>query len=220
MMRFIKNLTTNRYHQDKKGKERIRTQVEKEDFLLSQIDEFREKAKQLKALVTARESKVRELQNLVDEREGKAERLQNILDEKKQEADKLNQTVEEQIQVLVGNVEKKMDDLSSSLQETMKESVTANGEKTDEMKAVVTQMQEELTKTKTEIAEKVHEENVTCYRNIQSLFDEMKEQIDKVEEAGQSIGSIKSYVKCLAWFSIINFIVLVGYILYQLGVFF
>ena len=220
MMRFLKDLTKNRYRQDKTKKERVRTQVEKEDFLLSQIDEFREKAKQLQALVTARESKVRELQNLVDEREGKAERLQNILDEKQQEADKLNQTVEAQISGLVEDVEKKVDDLSNTLKETMDESVIANSQKVDEMKAVVTGMEEEFSKTKTEITEKVHEENVTCYRNIQALFDEMKEQLDKVEEAAQSVGSIKSYVKCLAWFSIINFIVLVGYILYQLGVFF
>ena len=220
MMRFLKNRKENRYHQDKSKKERIRTQVEKEDFLLSQIDEFREKAKQLQALVTARESKVRELQNLVDEREGKAERLQNILDEKQQEADKLHQTVESQIQSLVLDMENKMDKLGDTLKETIDASVAKNDAKVTEMKTIVTDMQEEFAKTKAEITEKVHEENVTCYRNIQTLFDEMKEQLDKTEEAAQSMGSIKSYVKCLAWFSIVNFIVLIGFILYQLGVFF
>ena len=220
MMRFLKNLKENRYHQDNSKKERIRTQVEKEDFLLSQIDEFREKAKQLQALVTARESKVRELQNLVDEREGKAERLQNILDEKQQEADKLQQTVEGQIHDMVLQVEDKMDKLGDTLKETMDTSVSLNDQKVSEMKTIVTNMQEEFSGTKTEIAEKVHEENVTCYRNIQTLFDEMKEQLDKTEETIQSMGNIKSYVKCLAWLSMMNFIVLIGFILYQLGVFF
>ena len=43
--------------------------MDKEDFLLKQIDEFREKAKQLQALLVTKEDKVQELQNIVDERE-------------------------------------------------------------------------------------------------------------------------------------------------------
>ena len=46
--------------------------MDKEDFLLKQIDEFREKAKQLQALLVTKEDKVQELQNIVDEREEKA----------------------------------------------------------------------------------------------------------------------------------------------------
>ena len=49
-------------------RERIQTEVEKEDFLLSQIDEFREKAKQLQDLLAAKENKVQELQWIVNER--------------------------------------------------------------------------------------------------------------------------------------------------------
>ena len=64
-----------------RAKERIHSKVEKEDFLLSQIDEFREKAKQLQNLLTSKESKVQELQNLVNEREDKAQELEQILSE-------------------------------------------------------------------------------------------------------------------------------------------
>ena len=60
--------------------------MEKEDFLLSQIDEFREKAKQLQNLLTSKESKVQELQNLVNEREDKAQELEQILSERQEEA--------------------------------------------------------------------------------------------------------------------------------------
>ena len=47
----------------KKTKESERTpvKVEKEDFLLTQIDEFREKAKQLQDLLLSKESKVQEI---------------------------------------------------------------------------------------------------------------------------------------------------------------
>ena len=67
-------------------RERIQTEVEKEDFLLSQIDEFREKAKQLQDLLAAKENKVQELQSIVNEREGKAEEWQHILVERQEEA--------------------------------------------------------------------------------------------------------------------------------------
>ena len=30
---------------------------------------------------------------------------------------------------------------------------------------------------------------------------------------------IKNYIKCLTWFSIVNFVVLIAYILFSLGVF-
>ncbi len=39
-------------------RDRIQEEVEKEDFLLSQIDEFREKAKQLQDLLASNENKV------------------------------------------------------------------------------------------------------------------------------------------------------------------
>lgn len=65
-----------------KQTERTRENVEKEDFLLSQIDEFREKAKQLQNLLALKESKVSELQALVSEREGKAQELELILTER------------------------------------------------------------------------------------------------------------------------------------------
>ena len=59
--------------------------MDKEDFLLKQIDEFREKAKQLQALLVTKEDKVQELQNIVDEREEKAKELQHVLNARKSE---------------------------------------------------------------------------------------------------------------------------------------
>lgn len=208
------------YRQMKQKEKRVPTQMEKEDFLLSQIDEFREKAKQLQALISSKESKVRELQSLVDEREGRAAKLQNILNERKQEADKLNQTVQEQIDGLISDVETKITELGGELTKSASESEEAVAAKTEEMKEALLEMKELLQKTKTELSDKIHEENVTCYRNIQTLFDDFGEKVDKVENLDSGVKSIKSYVKCLSWFSIVNFIVLIGFILYQLGVFF
>ena len=56
----LPNVKENSASQDR-GMERTHTKVEKEDFLLSQIDEFREKAKQLQDLLASKESKAQEL---------------------------------------------------------------------------------------------------------------------------------------------------------------
>ena len=55
-------------HRNKK-RERTHKTLENNDFLLTQIDEFREKAKQLQELLLSKESKVKELQTIVAERE-------------------------------------------------------------------------------------------------------------------------------------------------------
>ena len=82
----VKEEKTDRVKSVMHGKERIQGKVEKEDFLLNQIDEFREKAKQLQNLLASKESKVQELQTLVNEREDKAQELEQILTEKQEEA--------------------------------------------------------------------------------------------------------------------------------------
>ncbi len=55
-----------------KVQERKVNVVSREDFLLSQIDEFRERAKQLQSLLDSRETEAQELQTLVDERRGES----------------------------------------------------------------------------------------------------------------------------------------------------
>ena len=76
--------------------------VSREDFLLSQIDEFRERAKQLQSLLDSRETEAQELQTLVDERQEKADALGQILEERQKKADGFTAEVEKQIDRLIG----------------------------------------------------------------------------------------------------------------------
>ena len=61
--------------------------MQKEDFFLKQIDEFKEKAKYLQGLLTTKESKVEELDTVLEEKEEKSKTFQKILDGQKKEAD-------------------------------------------------------------------------------------------------------------------------------------
>ena len=60
-------------------RERRQRAIKKEDYLLKQIDEFREKAKQLQTLLDSREVKVQELQLLVDEKQYQANELEEVI---------------------------------------------------------------------------------------------------------------------------------------------
>ena len=246
-----------------RGMERKPTKVEKEDFLLSQIDEFREKAKQLQDLLASKESKAQELQSSVNEREDKAEQLAQILNERQEEADLIMKDFNKKVDELSDKVTNKMTDIEASisnqvlevknvslvqLEENRKlseEQIAANKKLSEEQLATNKQFLEEqaiankklsegqiaevkqlldnattqLESIKTDLSEKVHSENVKCYRNIQDLFNEFDSKIEKMDEMERSVGSIRGYVKCLTWFSMINFVLLIAFILYSLGVF-
>ena len=76
-----------------------------------------------------------------------------------------------------------------------------------------------LDSIKTDLSEKVHSENVKCYRNIQDLFNEFDSKIEKMDEMERGVGSVKGYVKCLTWFSILNFVLVIASVLFSAGVF-
>lgn len=243
--------------------ERIHATVEKEDFLLSQIDEFREKAKQLQELLAAKENKVVELQSLVNEREDKAQELEHILTERQEEADKIVTAfgkrvddlaervtskmteIEQSISIQVAEVKRASEEQLSSNRKLNEDQIAANKKLSEEQLATNKQFLEEqaiankrlsegqiaevkallenataqLESIKTDLSEKVHSENVKCYRNIQDLFNEFDSKIEKMDEMERGVDSVKGYVKCLSWFSILNFVVLIGFILFSLGVF-
>lgn len=250
-------------HQRKSGQERTQGRVEKEDFLLNQIDEFREKARKLQELLAAKESKVQELQSIVSEREDKAQELEQILTGRQEEADRIVIEFSGKVDGLASRVTLKMAEIEAGITEQVtavkkaseeqlesnrrlnEEQIAANKKLSEEQLATNKQFLEEqaiankklsegqiaevkallenttaqLESMKTDLSEKVHTENVKCYRNIQDLFNEFDSKIEKMDDMEKGVGSVKGYVKCLSWFSILNFVVLIGFILYSLGVF-
>lgn len=238
-------------------------ELEKEDLLLNQIDEFREKAKQLQDLLLSKESKAHELQTLVNERQDKAEELEQLLNARKEEANQIMRVFNQRVDDLTAKVTGKMAEMEVSISHQVlqaknasvaqleanrklnEEQMEANKKLSEEQLAKNKQFLEEqaiankklsegqiaevkvlldtattqLDSIKTDLSEKVHSENVKCYRNIQDLFTEFDSKIEKMDEMEKGVDAIRGYVKCLTWFSIINFVVLIGFILYSLGVF-
>lgn len=232
--------------------ERKRKRLEREDFLLEQIDELREKAKQLQDLIASKESKAEELQSIVNEREDKAQELESILTERQEEAGKIVTEFTATVDELANKVTAKLAEMELGVAGQIEEAKRLSREQTEgnkefsqeliaenrkflEEQTTVSQnlLKEQMTELrelletaamqfesiKTELSDKVHSENVKCYRNIQDLFTEFNTKLEKIDKTEKDTEITKTYIKCLTWFSVLNFVVLIGYILHMLGVF-
>lgn len=208
--------------------ERIKSKVEKEDFLLSQIDEFREKAKQLQTLLATKENKVQELQDIVEQREGKATQLQNILDEQQDEADRIIDGVRDKMEGMASKVDAKMKELNETFAERLAENAVNSSEQNEAVKKLIEEQNEKLNGTvqglngqfeqvKNEICEKVHTENVKCYRNIQTLFEESDEKVNRMKDELYSMSSVKVWIKVVTILAALNLVGLAVFIVYALG---
>lgn len=200
--------------------------MEKEDFLLSQIDEFREKAKQLQDLLSAKETKVHELQGLVDERENKALRLQGILNERKQEAEKITKEIQVSLDDLISKVENKIAQLNQSVDVKMTNQMEKNELKFEKMGTTLEDMEKSLETMKSELLgmkdhliDQIHKENENHYLELKSIMNDYEDKIEELEDLESSVASSKGYLRFISWFLIVNFIVVVVFFLYELRVF-
>ena len=224
--------------------------VEKDDYLLKQIDEFRAKAQQLQKLLITKESKVQELQEIVDEREVKAKELEYLLDERQRKADGITEDVTKQIDSLIDKVSEKMDAIGASLGqglqdgqklterqiEELKDTLGAlNGQQMEEIKSTLgslsAQQAEELKEAlselnaqlevvKSDLSDKVHSENVQCYRNIADLLKSVDEKLDKANEIEKKVISTRRWTVAVMIFSMINTLGIVFLALVALGIIF
>lgn len=208
--------------------ERIKEDVGKEDFLLNQIDEFREKARQLQQLLSSKEDKVQELQDIVAEKEGKAKELSDIIEERQDAADRVVAGVKEQIDGMIDKVDTKLNELNATFAERLAENAANSAEQHEEVRGLIREYNEKLSETvnglngqfekiRSEICEKVHTENVNCYRNVQTLIEESDRKLDGIEEDVSKLSSFKTMLTILIIFAILNFAGLAGIIARMMG---
>ena len=223
--------------------------IEKEDYLLAQIDEFRAKAQQLQNLLITKESKVQELQEIVDEREIKAKELEYILDERQKKADGITEEVTKQIDSLIDKVSEKMEAIGASLGKELQDGQRINErqleelkntlgdlngqqleeikgalgslseQQAEELKNALSELNAQLEVVKSDLSDKVHSENVQCYRNLADILKSVEAKLDKANELEKKVDSVHKCTKVIIVLSVINMLGLLGLALYELGIF-
>lgn len=210
-------------------RERITDNVEREDFLLSQIDEFREKAKQLQNLISSKEDKVQELQEIVEEKEGQAKELSDIIEERQDAAERVVSGVGEQIDGMVNKVDAKLKELNETFAERLAENAVNSTEQNEAVRKLIDEYQDKMSEVikgldgqfeavKNEICEKVHTEDVKCYRNMQTLIEESDRKIEETKDAVAELVSLKTMVKVTLVFTALNFVGLAAFLIHVLGI--
>lgn len=224
MMQKVKEYINRR----KNKPERIKEDVGKEDFLLNQIDEFREKARQLQELLSSKEDKVQELQDIVAEREDKAKELSDIIEERQDAADRVVAGVKEQIDGMIDKVDAKLNELNETFAERLSENAVSSADQHEEVRKLIKEYNEKLSETvnglngqfekiRSEICEKVHTENVNCYRNVQTLIEESNRKLDGIEENGLKVSSFKTLLIVIVIFTVLNFAGMAGIVARIMG---
>ncbi len=111
---------------------------------------------------------------------------------------------------------------------TQREEIDQLNAKIDELKAMIGQLeaQEEAlveaeAKSESEILEKIHTEDVACYRSMKSLVTELQENVNEVDLSEDSLEQIRTSFKGIKFFSVfalLSFILLIIILLIELGV--
>ncbi len=111
---------------------------------------------------------------------------------------------------------------------TQREEIDQLNAKIDELKTMIEQLeaQEEALaeaeeKSESEILERIHTEDVACYRSMKSLVTELQENVNEVELSEDSLTQIRTSFKGIKFFSVfalLSFILLIFVLLIQLGV--
>jgi hypothetical protein len=172
-----------------------------DDFLLSQIDEFRVKAEQLQRLLRVKEEKALELQQIVNERSDKAEELQQIVNERQEKADGITAEVAKQINGMtakvddrLGNVDDRLGTLDGRLgtldarletmDNTMSTTMASEVEtKFDTIRQSMLRMQQNAG----EEADRRAEETTRAISEITQQFEEVKQVTAKMDQVTAEI---------------------------------
>ena len=170
-----------------------------DDVLLQEIDAFREKAEKIQSMIRERESRVDELEEKLRQKEAKNNQMQltlstleSELEKKHKEADGLVTNVETQVDRVLGELRNEMNGLSSV-------SDSVEGMKTD-------------------LYDKVHNENVKVYRNIQGLLEERDKQDNTLDETKNQFKKIGAKVMFATVLLVLNLGVGVAILLMLLGI--
>lgn len=189
-----------------------------EDMLLAQIDAFRDKAKQLQTLISAKERKVKELEAMVRAKEERNSQLQEELAKKQAEADGIAADVETQVDRMMQTLRGSVDDLEEHIQQQVADNQEKAAVQTQAVKDTLEDMTSGLDAIKGELSEKVHSENVLQYRNIQDLLKELDNREEAAKKSEEEFSVVKKRITMVTVVSVLNVIAVVTLILATFGI--
>ena len=202
-----------------KAQERKQTALDRDDVLIKQIDEFKVKARQLQEMLQTREGRVHELQSVVHAKEERVQELEKELSRKKNEANYVSEELNRNIQVVIDKMDQFMQSMGERLSTEVQDSLNESKSLLTTIDQTMQNVNVSVEGMKKDISENIHDENVRNYRNVQMVIVVLEKKMVRKEDHDRDIKSLKTIMQCATWVTVINFIALVAFILYQLKVF-
>ncbi len=92
-------------------------------------------------------------------------------------------------------------------------------QQSEEVKQTMDEIHGHVSVLKDELSEKIHTEDVKCFRNIKDLLDEQKPLFENVKVNEKSMKPVKKYMYWLILFGVLDLAGVVALVLMELGVF-
>lgn len=185
---------------------------------IAQIDAFRDKAKQLQTLISAKERKVKELEAMVRSQGRTQQPVAEELAKKQAEADGIAADVETQVDRMMQTLRGSVDDLEQRIQQQVADNQENAAVQTQAVKDTLEDMTSGLDAIKGELSEKVHSENVLQYRNIQDLLKELDNREETAKKSEEEFSVVKKRITLVTVVSIVNVVAVVTLILATFGI--
>ena len=187
--------------------------VSDEKDLLSQIDEFRQRAEHLQTALNAREEKAEQLELVVAERQEKADELEQLIEEREKQADVIKRTIHSEMITVSDQLTTELSQLQGKLNDIVQQASDRHFNQFKDMTQSLDDFStrlDELQATTETIPDAIHKEGVQVYRNTQET-----KEIDKVD---RHVGRAKAPAVVAAVFAILTFGGVVFSTLLTLGV--
>ncbi len=177
------------------------------------------KSSRMKEQLNAARKRIAQLENQIDILKGESTTVEQNLDTQKKEINNMVSGVNGQLQGMIDKLNKKVDGISGDAQEIAE--IKAMIESLEQQKVSLDAINEKADSVKDELIERIHTENVACYRNMKSLVTELHENVNDMELSEDSLTQIRKSFKGLKFFSVfalLSFVVLLFFLLVALGV--
>ena len=159
--------------------------------LTAQVNELKQETEILRDLIRRKEAEIRDIRSAVEEREFEDMNINEMADKLEAKLNELEAKVDAQAALNTDNVEEKLTVI-------MEEKTQAFSKKADEladkMYAVTRDSGVDSDQIVNIISENIHSESVKCYRNIQSILEEMDDKLTAIENKKVSISGTTALV--------------------------
>ncbi len=123
-----------------------------------------------------------------------------------------------ELEAFTNDSRRAMEEMSAETGRQIREGVGHMSRHSEQVKQTMDEISGHVMGLKEELSEKIHSEDVKCYRNIKDLLDEQKPLFENVNVSEKSIKPVKKYIYWLILFGALDLIGVISLVLMELGV--